>query len=558
MPTIVGTAGADTLRGDGASDRIEGLAGNDVIVGNGGTDTLIGGDGDDRFVFERISAGAVAEVDGGAGTDTLDFSGYNSATYFFSQPLTVLAGSAAGSISLSAYFYQRGGPGRDEVVANVTGVERIILGVGTGVSLANHASALTIETTAQSGSGITTGRGDDTIILNPVGNMYGGSTVDAGAGTDTLVLSGTAGDYLFQKTASGWAVYDGAASVHQIANVELVRFGSGPTMSFDAAAAIDFDADGYVRKYADVRAAVGSDAVGAFRHFQQYGEAEGRTPVFDGLAYIAGYRDLIVGLGANATAGLEHFSRYGAAEGRSIIFNPAEYAAAHLDLARIIGTDAAQASTHYIAFGAAEGRVTAGFDSVAYLLSNSDLGGMTPVQARDHWLAYGADEGRAGDSVFGREQTSHVGFSGNTDFNVTRTLVSDFDRPIDRDWFTINLMNELNYVIDGSANVGSLAIYDKAGRLIAMDADGQDFAFKSSVANLGLVQLEFYLVVTGSGSPGAYSVSGTMVYPPSSQGLEEASLKSSVAETAYSANDPDLVDMGNWTSVADDWPRDIA
>lgn len=557
MPTIVGTAGADTLIGDGASDRIEGLAGNDVLIGNGGADTQLGGDGDDRFVFARISAGAVAEVDGGAGTDTLDFSGYNSATYFFSQQLTVLAGSAAGSISLSAYFYQRGGPGRDEIVANVTGVERIILGVGTGVSLANHASGLTIETTAQSGSGITTGRGDDTIVLNAVSNTYGGSRVDAGAGTDTLVLTGAASDYLFQKTAAGWAVYDGAAAMHEITNVEQVRFGSGPTMSFEAAAAIDFDADGYLRKYGDVRAVVGSDVVGAFRHFQQYGEAEGRTPVFDGLAYIAGYRDLIVGLGANATAGLDHFSRYGAAEGRSIIFNPAEYAAAHLDLARIIGTDAAQASTHYIAFGAAEERATIGFDSVAYLLSNSDLGGFTPVQARDHWLAYGADEGRAGDSVFGREQASHVGFSGNTDFNVTRTTASDFDRPIDRDWFTIKLMNELNYVIDGSANVGSLAIYDKAGRLVAMDADGQDFAFKSSVANLGLVQLEFYLVVTGSGSTGAYSISNTMVYPPSPQGLEEASLKSSVADAVYSTVGHDLVGATDGTPGAIDWLAQI-
>jgi hypothetical protein len=57
--TIVGTAGANTLRGTRRADVIVGLAGNDSVDGLGGNDLLCGGPGLDTLI-------------GGAGADKLD------------------------------------------------------------------------------------------------------------------------------------------------------------------------------------------------------------------------------------------------------------------------------------------------------------------------------------------------------------------------------------------------------------------------------------------------------------------------------------------------------
>src|ERR671932_1089999 len=48
-PTIVGTAGPDTLRGTRGSDVIAGLKGNDKISGLGGNDFICGGWGLDSL-----------------------------------------------------------------------------------------------------------------------------------------------------------------------------------------------------------------------------------------------------------------------------------------------------------------------------------------------------------------------------------------------------------------------------------------------------------------------------------------------------------------------------
>ncbi len=52
-PTIVGTAGPDTLRGTAGRDVIHGLAGDDRIVGLGGNDVLCGGPGSDVIMGNR-------------------------------------------------------------------------------------------------------------------------------------------------------------------------------------------------------------------------------------------------------------------------------------------------------------------------------------------------------------------------------------------------------------------------------------------------------------------------------------------------------------------------
>ncbi len=107
---IRGSAFADTLIGDANANRLEGGAGNDSITGNLGADVLIGGGGDDIFYFRSLTDVALGEqIDGGTGTDTLDF--------------TLAAGTEYDIAVMSP--------------AIVTGVERIVTGVASvGLALA--------------------------------------------------------------------------------------------------------------------------------------------------------------------------------------------------------------------------------------------------------------------------------------------------------------------------------------------------------------------------------------------------------------------------------------
>jgi Ca2+-binding RTX toxin-like protein len=57
--TIIGSEGADAIKGTGGPDVIDGEGGDDVIDGGGGDDRICGGSGDDK-------------IQGGAGTDKCD------------------------------------------------------------------------------------------------------------------------------------------------------------------------------------------------------------------------------------------------------------------------------------------------------------------------------------------------------------------------------------------------------------------------------------------------------------------------------------------------------
>jgi hypothetical protein len=65
LPTIVGTAGDDTLQGTPGPDVIMGGAGNDTIYGLGGNDLVCGGAGNDSLAGGDGHDG----LDGGAGVD---------------------------------------------------------------------------------------------------------------------------------------------------------------------------------------------------------------------------------------------------------------------------------------------------------------------------------------------------------------------------------------------------------------------------------------------------------------------------------------------------------
>lgn len=102
LPLLIdGTAGNDTLVGGSAGDALYGYAGNDSLSGGTGDDTLDGGagtnridagDGNDTIVIDPLASNTWSGswfqpangVDGGAGYDTMVFSG-NAADYHIVQ-----------------------------------------------------------------------------------------------------------------------------------------------------------------------------------------------------------------------------------------------------------------------------------------------------------------------------------------------------------------------------------------------------------------------------------------------------------------------------------------
>jgi len=77
---IVGTSSDDMLTGTADDDILEGLAGNDTVSGGAGNDTIDGGAGQDILEGQDgddilITDGMDEFLDGGAGIDTVDFSG---------------------------------------------------------------------------------------------------------------------------------------------------------------------------------------------------------------------------------------------------------------------------------------------------------------------------------------------------------------------------------------------------------------------------------------------------------------------------------------------------
>lgn len=117
-----------------------------------------------------------------------------------------------------------------------------------------------------------------------------------------------------------------------IAAVMMALIVTGSSMSAEAAR---FNPAFYSAKYADVRAAFGTDATALYNHYITYGQKEGRMPD----ANLAG------GAAVDGIAG------------SSAKFNPVFYAANYADVRAAFGTNEAALYNHYITFGQKEGRL---------------------------------------------------------------------------------------------------------------------------------------------------------------------------------------------------------
>ncbi|MFK7862282.1 MAG: beta strand repeat-containing protein [Granulosicoccus sp.] len=196
IENIIGTAGNDTLAGDSLNNTLEGRAGDDVLVGNAGDDTLDGGTGGiDSVSYSEAPAGITVDLsaglateDGFGGVDTLidieqlTASDHNDQLSTGAQTQQVFAGGGDDQINMTlGAINVDGGAGSDTAdysslsAGNAVSVELDGLNSVTATVAGSDSQQLTsIENLVGS-------QGDDTLIGDNNNNR-----LDGGLGNDRL------------------------------------------------------------------------------------------------------------------------------------------------------------------------------------------------------------------------------------------------------------------------------------------------------------------------------------------------------------------------------------
>ena len=212
-----------------------------------------------------------------------------------------------------------------------------------------------------------------------------------------------------------------------------------------------FDAQYYLSKYPDLKAAFGSDTTAALKHFVTYGIKEGRQACaeFDVDIYKNNYADLKKAFGNDNSAYVKHYLEYGQKEGRNAqkliekaddnksdnnksddnnnnnqhvasdqekkysgVYDYTYYRNAYADLRAAFGNDADKYFKHFLQCGMAEGRqASENFDVKTYKNNYADLHkafGNNNILYYKHYLEYGKAEGRKAVA------SSNSGNNGNT------------------------------------------------------------------------------------------------------------------------------------------------
>ena len=259
IENVIGTAFADTVRGNARDNVLSGLAGADTLAGRAGDDTFIGSAGNDSF-------------DGGTGTDTaiesadIDFmlaaatlTGLGSNTLASIERVNLTSGASANTFTVQGWAGSAtltGGGGNDRYVfagtesASVTIVESAnadtdtldftaLANGGVSVDLAvttaqSLVAGLTLTLSTATGienvagtafADVLVGNASDNVLSGLAGDdrlsgLSGNDTFVGGTGTDTVVESG---DVDFTLTAAGLV----GRGTDSLAGIEAVSLTGG-------------------------------------------------------------------------------------------------------------------------------------------------------------------------------------------------------------------------------------------------------------------------------------------------------------------------------------------
>ncbi|MCV2891182.1 hypothetical protein OE747_22905 [Ruegeria sp. XHP0148] len=195
IENLTGTGEDDVFVGDGNANRLDGGAGDDTVEGGLGSDTLLGGDGGDLLRLWQSTAGDLDSLDGGADTDTADFSGLGVAVW---ADLTYGDGEAWTKDTTEA----APGVGAWRQIAELRNIENL---------------------TGTDEDDVFVGDGNDNVLVGGTGD----DTLQGGLGSDTL-LGGDGGDllHLWQSTAGDFDILDGGSGGDFLDTADFSGFGS--------------------------------------------------------------------------------------------------------------------------------------------------------------------------------------------------------------------------------------------------------------------------------------------------------------------------------------------
>jgi Ca2+-binding RTX toxin-like protein len=186
---IYGTDGANIINLGAGDDFAQGNGGNDVITGGDGADILMGMDGDDRIIIDQFDTW----FSGGAGTDTLVFTGQGALNYSLAQGDFENVDAGAG----------------DDIVYGTDGANVINLGSGN-----DYAQGFAGNDTITGGDG-----------ADELQGMEGNDYLIGGAGNDTLIGGSGVDRFLLANVAGIDSLVDFAPSLGEVIEFDRTSFG---------------------------------------------------------------------------------------------------------------------------------------------------------------------------------------------------------------------------------------------------------------------------------------------------------------------------------------------
>ncbi len=193
--TITGGPGGDTIQGNDAGDvfRITGTNAGSIdgilTAGFTGVENLTGGAGNDDFIFSN-GQGVTGAVNGGGGTDTLDYSAYTTPVF-----VNLGSGATTGVGSIASIENVVGGSATTNTLTGDDGGDTFdVTGANSGD--VNGPAAFTFSSFQY----LVGGSGDDSFVFTGSAQLTGG--IDGGAGSNTLSYAGYGQAVSVQLTGS--------------------------------------------------------------------------------------------------------------------------------------------------------------------------------------------------------------------------------------------------------------------------------------------------------------------------------------------------------------------